>query len=78
MENLTSYSDQELSLRLDNEESLYNEKQRLLNRAFSLKGFIKDITEFLDQFFTYDDAQKEELNESLKADWEEFQNESSE
>ena len=56
MEDLTGYSDQELSLRVFNEEYLYDNRNR--------GGFL----DMLDEFFIYTQTQKDELTQDLTDD----------
>ena len=61
MNNITEYSDQELSLMVFNDESLYNARHSI--------GFIESI---INELFIYTDEQLEVLEEDLKEDLEEI------
>lgn len=58
-QDLTEYSDAELSLNVFNDESLYNQR------------FCSDLKELLDEIFIYTEEQWEELQEDLESDLEE-------
>lgn len=60
-EDLTQYSDQELSLRVFNDEGLYR-----MRRNSQFIGFLNDI-------FIFSDDQLEELENDLRADLEEVE-----
>ena len=57
MQNLTGYSDQELSLIFNNDETLYNMARKA--------GSINELKDIADQFFIYDDEQLAELEQDF-------------
>lgn len=69
-QDITHYSDQELSLQVNNDEGLYNEKMRAVRRDNF--GMLKD---WIDEFFTYTEAQLEDLKEDFEAEVEEYNRE---
>ncbi len=68
MQDLTGYSDQELSMNFENDESLY----KCLLRA-ARNGNFADLQELADELFIYTPEQLEDLKETFNAEVEELQ-----
>jgi hypothetical protein len=69
-ENLTQYSDEELSLRVQNDEPLY----RMYMRDVKRNDFNALMCE-LDDIFIFTDAQKKDMEDTFSAEVEEYENE---
>lgn len=66
-QDITGYSDQELSLLVNNDKGLYNEKMRAVRRDnFSM------LIDWIDEFFIYTDEQLEDLKADFEAEVEEY------
>jgi len=68
--NITNYSDRELSMLFLNEQGLYNDLIRAVKREdFSI------LQEVADEFFIYTPEQMEDLKETFQNEVEEYNNE---